>query len=39
MIVSTYPSHVILQINFCGSEIRNGIFGGLNFGLGIFCGF
>ena len=39
VIVPKYTSHVVPQINFYGSEIRHGIFGGLNFGPGIFCGF
>ena len=31
--------HLMLSGNFCGSESRHCIFGGLNFGPGIFGGF
>ena len=31
--------HLMLSGNFCGSESRHWIFGGLNFGPGIFGGF
>ena len=31
--------HLILSGNFYGSEIRHGIFWGLDFGAGIFLGF
>ena len=31
--------HLMLSVNFCGSESRHCIFGGLNFGPGIFGGF
>ena len=31
--------HLMLSGNFCGSESRHCIFGGLNFGPGIFVGF
>ena len=39
MIVPAYPVHVSSSGNFYGSEIRRGIFGGFNFGPGIFLGF
>ena len=31
--------HLMLSGNFYGTEIQHGIFGGLNFGPGIFWGF
>ena len=31
-----YPGRMNLWLNFYGSEIRHGSFGGLNFGPGIF---
>ena len=31
--------HLMLSGNFCGSESRHWIFGGLNFGPGILGGF
>ena len=37
--VPKYTSRAVPPINFYCSEIRHGIFGGLNFGPGIFCGF
>ena len=39
MIVPAYPDRVVPPEILYGSEIRYGIFGGLNCGPGIFLGF